>query len=125
MKKIIALTFSLLLAFSLTACGNAMDNTESMGQSVVSKTESVIDDASSTISKAMEQMASITANKAKEIALKHAELQESQVSDVEVDLEREDGKLFYEVKFNSANTEYEYDIDADSGEVITHNKEND
>lgn len=129
MKKIIALTFVLILALSLVACGRATDNmtsdAESIGDAVVSGAESIVDDAESTIKdddKKTNFMAGITANEALDTALSHAKLDKSQVSDIDVDLDRDNGSLIYEVDFNSGNTEYDYDIDADTGEVISANK---
>lgn len=130
MKKIIVLALSLIFILSLTACGRAMNDitsdAESMGESIVSGTESVVDDASSAMKddekKSMNLMAGITANDAKDAALRHAGLQEDQVSDVDIDLDRDNGKLIYEVDFNSGSTEYDYDIDAETGEVISADK---
>lgn len=130
MKKIIVLALSLIFILSLTACGRAMNDitsdAESMGESIVSGTESVVDDASSAMKddekKSMNLMAGITANDAKNAALRHAGLQEDQVSDVDIDLDRDNGKLIYEVDFNSGSTEYDYDIDAETGEVISADK---
>lgn len=130
MKKIIVLTLSLIFILSLTACGRAMNDitsdAQSMGESIVSGTESVVDDASSAMKgdekKSMNLMAGITAKDAKDAALRHAGLQESQISDVDVDLDRDNGRLIYEVDFNSGNTEYDYDINAETGEVISADK---
>lgn len=132
MKKIIAFMLCLVFVLSFTACGRTMegakDDAESMGESIVSGTESVVDDATSAIKdddKKMNLMAGITAKEATEAALKHAKLQESQVSDIDVDLDRDNGKLIYEVDFNSGNTEYDYDIDAETGKVISADKSKD
>ena len=132
MKKTLSLIFCLIFVLSLTACGGAIDDmtsdAESMGSSIVSDTESAVDDATSAIKgddKKMNLMAGITAKDAKEAALRHAGLQESQVSDVDVDLDRDNGKLIYEVDFNSGNTEYDYDINAETGEVISADKSKD
>lgn len=133
MKKIIAISLTLVFALSLTACGRAMNDAtsdmESIGDSVVSGTESAVDGArsstKSTDDSSMNLMAGITAKDAKEAALKHAGLTESQVSDVDIDLDRDNGKLIYEVDFNSGNTEYDYDIDAETGEVISADKSKD
>ena len=133
MKKIIALVLCLAFVLSLVACGRAMDeaknDAESLGESVVSGTESIVDNATSSIKgddkKSMNLMAGITANDAKDAALRHAKLDESQVSDVDVDLDRDNGKLMYEVDFNSGNTEYDYDIDAETGNVISADKSKD
>ncbi len=132
MKKIITFVLCLTFILSLTACGRAANDmtsdAESMGDSIVSGTESVVDDAASAVKgddKKMNLMAGISAKEAKEAALKHAKLQESQVSDVDVDLDRDNGKLIYEVDFNSGNTEYDYDIDAETGAVISADKSKD
>ena len=132
MKKLLSLILCLIVVLSLTACGGAMDDmtsdAESMGSSIVSDTESAVDDATSAIKgddKKMNLMAGITAKDAKEAALRHAGLSESQVTDVDVDLDRDNGKLIYEVDFNSGNTEYDYDINAETGEVISSDKSRD
>lgn len=133
MKKIITLTLATVFLLSLTACGRTVDNltsdAESMGESIVSDTESVIDKGTDAVTddnkKSMNLMAGITASDATEAALKHAGLDKSQVSDIDVDLDRDNGKLIYEVDFNSGNTEYDYDIDAETGEVISADKSKD
>lgn len=126
MKKIMTLSFVLILAFCITGCGQMSDVTsdaESMGESVVSDVKSDVD---STVSgEGVNFMAGITANEARDAALKHAKLENSQVQDVDVDLERQNGKLIYEVSFESGNVDYDYIIDADTGEVISSNQEND
>ncbi len=133
MKKIIVLALSLIFILSLTACGGAMDDitsdAKSMADSAKSGIESGVDKAESAVKGgddgSMNLMAGITAKDAKESALRHAGLDESQVSDVDVDLDRDNGKLIYEVDFNSGNTEYDYDIDAETGNVISADKSKD
>lgn len=136
MKKIIALTFVFALVMSLTACGGMMgdvtSDVESIGDSIISGTQSTVDKATEGVEsmiggeeKSMDLMSGITAKHAKETALRHAGLDESQVSDVDVDLDRENGKLIYEVDFISGNTEYDYDINAETGEVISADKSKD
>ena len=129
MKKIISLALCLIFVISLTACGRTMNDvasdTESMGDSIVSGTESVVENAKNALEgndDTMNLMAGITAADARDAALAHAGLTESQVSDIDVDLDRDNGKLIYEVDFNSGNTEYDYDINAETGEVISANK---
>ncbi|MDR0380845.1 MAG: PepSY domain-containing protein, partial [Oscillospiraceae bacterium] len=55
--------------------------------------------------------------KAKAIALAHAGLREADVVFVRVHLDYDDGRREYEVEFYSGNVEYDYDIDAASGEI--------
>ena len=69
--------------------------------------------------------ASITAERAKQIALNHAGLSSSQVSFVRAHLDWEDGRRVYEVEFyNTSNyTEYDYEIDASSGNILSYDHE--
>ena len=60
---------------------------------------------------------------AKSAALKHAGLTAAQVTELSVELDRENGKLVYDVEFKSAGYEYDYDIDAAKGTVLYSNKE--
>lgn len=60
---------------------------------------------------------------AKAAALTHAELTESDVLRMKVELDFENGTMVYEVEFHTAEYEYEYDINATTGEVIRSEKE--
>lgn len=55
--------------------------------------------------------------KAKQIALEHAKIKESDTSFIKVRLDYDDGIAEYEVEFYAGNQEYDYDIDALSGTV--------
>lgn len=146
MKKILVFTLTLVFALSLTACGRAVDDvtsgvesakdsvvsgTQSAASSVTSGAESVVDSATSgtksttSDNSSMELMAGITAKDAKAAALKHAGIDEAQASDIDIDLDRDNGRLIYEVDFNSGGMEYDYDIDAETGAVISADKSKD
>lgn len=56
--------------------------------------------------------------KAKSIALSHAGKTESDVRGMRVKLDYDDGMQVYEVEFYSGRTEYEYDIDAVTGNIL-------
>ena len=57
-------------------------------------------------------------DRAKEIALNHAQMNESDVQFAKAKLENDDGGVEYEIEFYSGKTEYEYTIDAVSGNII-------
>ncbi len=63
--------------------------------------------------------------KAEEIALNHAGLQKDKVTELEVEIDLENGKMVYEVEFKANGFEYDYDISAVDGNIIKSNKEND
>lgn len=56
--------------------------------------------------------------KALKLALADAGLQESEVLDIEIEYDHDDGKAVYEIDFKYDNMEYEYEIDASTGEIL-------
>ena len=62
---------------------------------------------------------------AKSAALKHAGLSESQVRELQVEWDNENGRAVYEVEFKSGGMEYDYVIDAATGAVLDHETERD
>ena len=67
--------------------------------------------------------ADIGSSKAKSIALSHAGVSSSNAGNVKVERDRDNGVLIYEVEFNAGGYEYEYEIDAVTGEVLGHSRE--
>lgn len=61
----------------------------------------------------------ITADEAKNIALAHAKLAQKDVNFVKAELETDNNRLIYDVDFYSGYVEYDYDIDAVTGEIIS------
>ena len=64
-------------------------------------------------------VSSIGESKAKEIALQHAGIGASQVSWIIVQQDYEHGRMEYEVEFYAGNQEYDYEIDASSGKILS------
>lgn len=67
----------------------------------------------------------LTAAEARDIALKHAKLKKSEVRDLEVELDRDDGKKHFDVSFEKDGYDYDYEIDAASGKILKSEKERD
>lgn len=65
----------------------------------------------------------ITKAKAKEIALTHAGVSASKATFVQAKLDSEDGVQVYEVEFYSGSTEYDYEINAKTGEILSFDKD--
>ena len=65
--------------------------------------------------------ASLTAEDAKAKALAHAGLAAADVTFVKAELDRDDGRLVYDVEFYTADyKEYDYEIDAATGDVVSY-----
>ena len=62
----------------------------------------------------------ITEAEAKAAALAHAGLSESDVTFVFVELDYDDGRAEYEIEFWAGNTEYDYEIDAANGSILSY-----
>lgn len=61
--------------------------------------------------------------KATSIALNHAGVDANTVYDMNTELDAENGTIVYEVEFKSGNIEYDYEIDAATGEILRHETE--
>lgn len=69
--------------------------------------------------------ANIGEAKAKEIAFEHAGVQSSNVRELEVERDRDNGVSLYEISFKSGGYEYEYEINAKTGSILQHERERD
>ena len=56
-------------------------------------------------------------------ALEHAGVKAEDAYDLSVELDNEHGKAIYEAEFKSGGYEYEYEIDASTGDVLKFDKE--
>lgn len=67
-----------------------------------------------------QQSASITEEQAKEIAANHAGVAVADLTFHSVSLEEDDGRRVYDVEFYSGSTEYDYEIDAATGDILSY-----
>ena len=95
MKKITLITIIISIGMSLVGCNN-----------------------STTLNNGNQDNKKVTIEQAKEIALKHANLTSDQVSFIRTEADVEDGLQKYDIEFYHENKEYDYEINADNGEII-------
>ena len=67
----------------------------------------------------------ISASKAKSIALNHAGVSSDEAKGMECEYDVDDGVKVYEISFRSGGYEYEYEINAVNGKIISWDKEKD
>ncbi len=65
----------------------------------------------------------ISEEKAKEIALNHAGLKESDIAQYRIEFDVDDGVPSYEIEFKHGKYEYDYDINSSDGTIIKSEKE--
>ena len=113
MKKLFALTLALLVAVAMTACAQQNTNNPSAPSSAAGGTEKNTTQSQQTISK----------ESAIEFALQAASVDRGTVFDIGAELDREKGKLVWEVDFETQEYEYSYVINAYDGKVISSHRE--
>lgn len=64
----------------------------------------------------------LTVEQVKEIAIKHANLTSDKVKFGKVELDNDNGVVKYDVEFFHNNVEYDYEVDANTGEIISFEK---
>lgn len=65
----------------------------------------------------------LTDEEARDIALRHAGLSVNDVRGLRVEFDYDDGRPEYDVDFRSSGYEYDYEIHAETGDIITWEKE--
>lgn len=107
MKKFSKHLLAVLCASAIILTSGCSENTHSVGSPSDSSTASENADQNK-----------IDLKTAVRAALKHAELEESQVTFVKTKLKAEDGLSKYEIEFYSASDKYEYEINAADASII-------
>ena len=94
------------------------DSDDSIWENIEDIDEDARENAVST-SAAINSAKNISVEDAKQIAFAHAKIAQSGVTFIKAKLDTEDGRQVYDIEFYSGNTEYDYEIDAISGEIVS------
>lgn len=94
--------------------------TASVSETAVQPTDALTDNGAGQTKDAY-----IGADLAKQIALDHAQLNEGDVRFIKAELDYDDGRMEYEVEFYLGRTEYDYTIDAVSGDILKYDVDRD
>ena len=98
------------------------DSDDSIWENIADAIEDIDEDARKnavSTSAAINSAKNISIEDAKQIALAHAKIAQSGVTFIKAKLDTEDGRQVYDIEFYSGNTEYDYEIDAISGEIVS------
>lgn len=130
MKKLLALLLVSVLAFSLVACTGTEETVKSdtsSDEALAADTVKETDTATTAKEEPSTEPSSeeITSEQAEDIALKHAGLKRSEVTYIRSSLDYDDGYKLYEVEFYKDRFEYDYEIDAVSGKILSFDKDYD
>ena len=97
------------------------DDDDSIWENIADAIEDIDEDAGISMNKETKpgDKKQIGVEAAKQIALAHAKVAQKDVTFIKSELDTEDGRAVYEIEFYSGNVEYDYDIDAVNGEIIS------
>ena len=136
-KILVSMITAAFLAVSITAWGSSSTNNQSQtgaasqsGGTVVStnSASSQTADSSAAVTPSVPTQAAasqsgstseITEDQAKQIAFDHAQVKEEDLTNLKVKKDFDDGVSIYEVDFQAANKQYEYDIKSADGQILT------
>lgn len=118
MKKIIVAILAVCSLAGLSGCANV--NAQSDHADVVSQADTAQPGKLTvTPSASSDLLSCIGEEAAKDAALAHSGLHASQVTYIKAALENDDGCTVYDIVFYKGNTEYDYEIDAYTGAVVS------
>lgn len=124
-RTLTVLTVFVLILTMLTACnpsaanmGNNVTTTTLTSATTTTAPNDLFGGTTTTDTNVDTTAETISAEQAQAIALKDAGLTVDDVTGLRTELERDDGKLHYDVQFYQGATEYDYDIDAAGGEIL-------
>ena len=114
MKKLLVFILVLTFAFSLSACSllNNMTDGNQKNSDISSNTNSMKDNNVSEVK--------LTEDEALKIALDKANVSREDISNLKIELDRDNGVYHYDIDFYVGQTEYDYDIHAVDGTVLEH-----
>lgn len=136
-KILVSMITAAFLAVSITACGSSSTDSQSQtgaasqsGGTVVSTNSASgqTADSSAAVTPSVPTQAAasqsgstseITEDQAKQIAFDHAQVKEEDLTNLKVKKDFDDGVSIYEVDFQAANKQYEYDIKAADGQILS------
>lgn len=136
-KILVPMITAAFLAVSITACGSSSTDSQSQTRAASQSGGTVVStnsasgqtaDSSAAVTPSVPTQAAasqsgstseITEDQAKQIAFDHAQVKEEDLTNLKVKKDFDDGVSIYEVDFQAANKQYEYDIKAADGQILT------
>lgn len=122
-KRLLLSLLTLALTFTLTACAVQSNPTPNNPSSTPVQSNLQSTPADSTTNAPQNSVTQITAEQAKDIALKHANLTADKITHYKSELDFDDGVKHYDIEFKADGYEYDYEIQADNGKILKSEKE--
>ena len=119
--KILIMAVLMSITAIMAGCGEKNKTSSDLSSDTTQLSESLADtsvtEQSESTTTSQSEIASISEDDAKKIALKDANVSESEVNGIRINQKIDDGISLYEVDFYAGNKEYEYEISAQDGSI--------
>ena len=119
--KILIMAVLMSITAIMAGCGEKNKTSSDLSSDTTQLSESLADtsvtEQSESTTTSQSASASISEDDAKKIALKDANVSESEVNGIRINQKIDDGISLYEVDFYAGNKEYEYEISAQDGSI--------
>ena len=119
--KILIMAVLMSITAIMAGCGEKNKTSSDLSSDTTQLSESLADtsvtEQSESTTTSQIEIASISEDDAKKIALKDANVSESEVNGIRINQKIDDGISLYEVDFYVGNKEYEYEISAQDGSI--------
>ena len=119
--KILIMAVLMSITAIMAGCGEKGKTSSDLSSDTTQLSESLADtsvtEQSESTTTSQNEIASISEDDAKKIALKDANVSESEVNGIRINQKIDDGISLYEVDFYAGNKEYEYEISAQDGSI--------
>ncbi|MBB5263592.1 putative membrane protein YkoI [Catenibacillus scindens] len=120
-KNLLLTTVTVIGILAAVGCGSPAPSSseDTTAQSTVAPNYETSKQTSVPASSGTTSGTGVTEEQAKATALADAGVNEADVTRIRVRKDRDDGRNIYEVEFYVEREEYDYDIDADSGQIVS------
>ena len=118
MKKKLLVIVTVITLLIMCGCSSTPAQNQETEDQATTVTEENQEDAAADTSQATDVATKISESEAKEIVLKHAGLKEADVKFTKFNEDMDDGVWQYEIEFVSGETEYDYEINMETGEIL-------
>lgn len=118
--SLVLMIIGLMSVFAMTGCSSDQESAAAAEDTAVTEemaSEEPLIDASEALGDNQNEDV-ISEDKAKNIALEDAGFSESDVEYLHVVLDRDDGRTEYDIDFQKGELEYEYTLDAVTGDIL-------
>ena len=131
MKRLFALLLCGTILFAFAGCGRAEDAIENKIDSIEETLEQKVNDAANALTPPqdggnyvpVDPSQLITPEQAQTIALEHAGVTADEVTGLHAVMDIDNGRQEYDVEFRVGHLEYEYEIDAVTGQILSFDKD--